>query len=174
MTNDKQHIVWEEYGLRLHIPHNALPEDFSHCQLKIAVSVSKRFELPEDGILVSAIYSFTHNLGNRELRDPVTLEIQHCASADVLDHLCILRATRATYKFEVIPGGVFARDDCYGAIKLHRFCFFTTFRQYISSLLTSPIEYCAKVFYTNILPNSFQFQIFIFRKLNYIDQVHAH
>lgn len=174
MTNDEQHIVWEEYGLRLHIPHNALPEDCSHCQLKIAVSASESFELPEDGTLVSAIYSFTHNLGDRKLRNPVTLEMQHCASANVLDHLCMLRATRATYKFEVVHGGRFARNDQYGAIELHRFCFFTIFRQYISSLLTSPTEYCARVFYTNVLPNSFQFQIFVFRNLNNIDQVNAH
>ena len=173
MTNDEQHIVWEEYGLRLHIHHNALPEDCSYCQLKIAIFESERFELPEDGTLVSAVYSFTHNLGDRKLRNSVTLEMQHCASANVLDHLCVLRATRATYKFEVVHGGLFACNDCYGAIELDRFCFFTTFWRYIP-FLTSPTEYCARVFYTNILPNSFQFQIFVFRKLNSIDQVHAH
>ena len=171
MTNDEQRIVWEEYGLRLHIPLNALPEDYNHCQLKIAVSVSDSFELPKDGVLVSAIYGFTHDLGDRVLRNPVTLEMQHCASASVLDHLCVLRATRAAYKFEVIPGGDFAHHDRCGQIQLHHFSFFTIFMKCISSLFSSSIEYCAKIYYTNILRDSFNFEIFVFRNLNHIEQV---
>ena len=169
MTNEEQYIVWEEYGLRLHIPQNALPEDCSHCQLKIAVSVSGSFELPQDGVLVSAIYSFSHDLGDRELRNPVRLEMQHCASADVLDHLCILRATSVSHKFEFVPGGTF--DCCYGAIKLRHFCLFTTFMNYISSLFFSSVEYCARVYYTNVQPHHFQFEIFVTRSLNAIDEV---
>ena len=169
MTHEEQYIVWEEYGLRLHIPQNALPEDCSHCQLKIAVSVSESFELPQDGVLVSAIYSFTHDLGDRELRNPVRHEMQHCASADVLDHLRILRATSASHKFEVVPGGTF---DCYyGVIELSRFSFFTTFMNYISSLFFSSVDYCARVYYTNVRPCRFQFEIFVTRSLNAIDEV---
>ena len=169
MTNEEQFIVWEEYGLRLHVPQNALPEDCSHCQLKIAVTVSGNFELPQDGVLVSAIYSFSHDLGDRELRNPVRLEMQHCASSDVLDHLCILRATSASHRFEVVPGGTF---DCYyGEIELRCFSFFTIFLDFISSLFFSSVEYCARVYYTNIRPDCFQFEIFVTRSLNAIDEV---
>ena len=38
VTNQKQNIVWEGYGLRLHIPPNSLPEDCSQFELKMAVS----------------------------------------------------------------------------------------------------------------------------------------
>ena len=68
VTNEEQGIVWEDYGLRLHIPPNSLPEDCSELQLNMTVSRARDCELPdEDGILVSAVYSFSHNLGERKL-----------------------------------------------------------------------------------------------------------
>ena len=68
VTNEEQHIVWEGYGLRLHIPPNSLPEDCSELQLNMTVSRARDCELPdEDGILVSAVHSFSHNLGERKL-----------------------------------------------------------------------------------------------------------
>ena len=172
VTNEEQHFVWEGYGLRLHIPHNSLPDDCSHCHLKIAVFLSGNFELPEDGVLVSAVYSFTHDLGDRELRNPVTLEMQHCASTDVLNDLCVLRATSTPYVFEEVPGGYFANG--YSEIKLHRFSLFTTFLKHVRSFFSlsrRPFEYCARVYYTNILRFSFWFQIFIIRNLEAIHTV---
>ena len=32
VTNQNQNIVWEGYGLRLHIPSNSLPEDCSQFE----------------------------------------------------------------------------------------------------------------------------------------------
>ena len=172
MTKEEQHFVWEGCGLRLHIPHNSLPDDCSRCHLKIAVSLSGNFELPEDGVLVSAVYSLTHDLGDRELRNPVTLEMQHCASANVLNDLCVLRATSTPYVFEEVPGGYFANG--YSVINLNRFSLFTTFLKRVRSLFSlfhSPFKYCATVYYTNILQFSFRFQIFVFRNLEAIHMV---
>ena len=168
MTNEEQHIIWEGYGLRLHIPHNSLPEGRSLCQLKIAVTLSGNFDLPEDGVLVSAVYSFSHDLGDKELRHPVTLEMQHCASPSALNDLCVVRAAGMSYKFEVAPG-FFSRSDGYGAIKLHRFSLFSTLLRRFRSLFSrSPnhLEYCAKVYYTSIQHLSFHFELFIIRNLD--------
>ena len=170
--------MWEGYGLRLHIPHNCLPDDCDHCHLKIAVSLAGSFELPKDGILVSAVYSFTHDLGDRELRNPVTLEMQHCASANVLNDLCVVRATNTPYIFEEVPGGCFANE--YSVIKLNHFSLLSTFWKHVCSFGTdfvrsflspSPFEYCAKVYYTNISQFSFWFEIFIIRNLETIHTV---
>ena len=164
--------MWKGYGLRLRIPRNSLPHDFNHCHLKIAVSLSGNFELPEDGVLVSAVYSFTHDLGDRELKNPVTLEMQHCASADVLNDLCVLRATNTSYVFEEVPGGYFANG--YSVIKLNCFSLFTTFLKRVRSFFSlsqRPFEYCARVYYTNILQFSFWFQIFVIQNLEAIHTV---
>ena len=170
VTNEEQHIVWKEYGLRLHIPCNTLPDDCSCFNLTISVSLSGNFELPEDGVLVSAVYSFTHDLGDRELRKQVTLEMQHCASVHVLKDLRVLRAVSPSYKFEVVPGGHFA--DGYSMIKLHHFsCFAIFFLNIRSFFFPRPFEYSARAYYLNILPSSFWVQIFITRNIEAIHTV---
>ena len=57
-----------------------IPQDINQFQLKMVVALSGTFQLPEDGILVSAVYLFSYDLGDRKLRHPVNLEIQHCGS----------------------------------------------------------------------------------------------
>ena len=162
--------MWEGYGLRLHIPHNSLPDNCNHCHLKIAMSLAGNFELPRDGVLVSAVYLFTHDLGDRELRNLVTLEMQHCASADVLNDLCVVRATNTPYIFEEVPGGYFANG--YSVIKLNGFSLFTTFWKRVCSFFSPPpLEYCATVYYTNISRIRFCFEIFIIRNLEAIHTV---
>ena len=86
VTNEEQHINWKGYGLRLHVPPNSLPEGCSLLELNIAVSRAKDYKLPaeRDGIIVSAVYSFSHDLGERKLRRPVTLEMQHSVSNKAL------------------------------------------------------------------------------------------
>jgi hypothetical protein len=168
VTNEEQHIVWEGYGLRLHIPPNSLPEDLNQCNIKIEVAPSGNFQLPEDGVLVSAVYSFSHDLGDKELRRSVTLEMQHCATSSVLNDLRVVRAVDVPYKFEILPGGNFARSDGYGAIDLSSFSRFSTFLRRVRSLFSSPnpFEYCAKVYYTNIFSLQFDFEFLIIRDLD--------
>ena len=172
VTNEEQHIVWEGYGLRLHIPPNSLPEDLNQCSIKIEVALSGNFQLPEDGVLVSAIYSFSHDLGDKELRRSVTLEMQHCANASVLNDLCVVRAVGAIHpcKFEKFPGADFNRSDGYGAINLRRFSIFSEFVRRVRSFF-SPFEYIAKLYYTTILPCQFDFEFLIIRDLDALAEV---
>ena len=149
VTDEEQHIHWEGYGLRLYIPHNSLPDDCSHCNFTIAVSLSRDFELPEDGILVSAVYSVTHDLGERKLKKPVTLQMQHCATSSALSGLQILRADDHSNKFSVLPGGVFSYDNHYGAIELDHFSWFCTgwFRKVVPFMFSR--RYRAQFYYTD-------------------------
>ena len=173
VTNEEQHIVWEGYGLRLHIPHNSLPEDLSQCNMKIEVTLSGDFQLPENGVLVSAVYSFSHDLGDKELRRPVTLEMQHCANSSALNDLCVVRAVDVSCKFEIFPGGDFNSNGGYTTINLSHFSRFSTFLRRTLSFFSSPnpFEYCAKAYYTNILPLKFDFEFLIIQDLDTLAMV---
>ena len=173
VTNEEQDIVWEGYGLRLHIPPNSLPEDLNQCSVKIEVALSGDFQLPEDGVLVSAVYSFSHDFGDKELRRSVTLEMQHCANTSASNDLCVVKAVDETCKFEIFPGGNFNCSDGYGAINLNHFSRFSTILKRARSLFTSPnpFEYCAKVYYTTILPLQFDFEFLIIRDLDTLAEV---
>ena len=173
VTNEEQHILWEEYGLRLHIPHDVLPDGCKVCNLKIAVSLSGNFQL-EDCVPVSGVYSFKHDLGDRKLRKPVTLEMQHCATSAVWSGLQFLRANHNSNKFTVVPGGIFLPDDHYGKIKLDNFSnliiafvrkLFSIFSSPSPIPTVSPCEYRAQLYYTDTACLSFQSNLYILQNL---------
>ena len=170
VTNQKQNIVWEGYGLRLHIPSNSLPEDCSQFELKMAVSRLRQYKLPtDDGILVSALYSFHHTLGDKELRQPVTIEMQHCATNS--STLSIVQAEDTSDMLEIIEGGIFDHREGYGVIKLHHFCSLGVYvRWFITSLIWTLKPY-AMLYYTNIKPRSFEFHLYIVPDLDPILEV---
>ena len=176
ITNKEQHIVWEGYGLRLHIPPNSLPKGRSNFQLKIAVALSGNFKLPENGILVSAVYSFSHDLGDRVLQKPVTVELQHCCTTSAVKDLSIVRAAEssesdALHEFKVLPGGTFESGDGYGAIKLRHFCSISTFLWWRFLSLIGAMTYCAKLYYTRIRPCQFHFHLYVIPNLDMISKV---
>ena len=174
VTNEEQHIVWKGYGLRLHIPPNSLPDHCTHFQLNVVVALSGHFTFPENGVLVSAVYCFSHDLGDKELRYPVIIEMQHCASANAVNGLCIVRADEnsdAPYEFKVIPGGIFDHSDSYGVIELRHFCRIATFLWWRLKSLLSPLEYCAKLYYTNIEAGGFDYHLYIIPNLTMILRV---
>ena len=168
VTNNEQHIVWEGYGLRLHIPSNSLPENCSQFELKMSVSRSQSYKLPEeDGVLVSAIYSFSHEFEDIELLQPVTLEMQHCAASSAVGDLSIVRAAELSdAEFKLLPGGEFD-DNGYGAIKLRHLCCFAV---YLKWKMASNINMCAKPYYL-IHPNHFYVHLFIVPHLQAVFKV---
>ena len=95
-----------------------LAEGCSQCQLKVEVGPSGEFELSENGVLVSAVYSFSHDLGDGKLRQPITLHIEYCASD--LDHLSFVKADLFSNKFEVIKEN-FTFIKRFGKIRLFNF-----------------------------------------------------
>ena len=176
ITNEEQHIVWEGYGLRLHIPSNSLPENCSQFELKMSVSRSRQSKLPDDnGVLVSAIYSFSHELGEKELRQPVTLEMQHCVTPSYTKELSIVRADEKSglpYEFgDITDGMITINDDGYGAIKLHRLCSFGVYMRWFLASMIWKLDTCAKLYYTNLQPRSFEFHIYIVPNLDAVWRV---
>ena len=170
VTNEEQHIVWEGYGLRLHIPPNSLPEDCSELQLNMTVSRAIDCGLPdEDGILVSAVYSFSHNLGERKLRQKATLEMQHCAQGSYTP-LCIVQSDSIVppHKFQTLRGGKFDSSDRYASIELDHFC---SFGVYFAWLFHRNLSTRATLFYINIRADSFHFLLYIYPDLDAIARV---
>ena len=174
ITSEEQHIVWEGYGLRLHIPPNSLPKDCSELQLKMTVSGARDCELPdEDGILVSAVYSFSHNLGDNKLQQKVTLEMQHFVLNGSFTPLFIVQSDQKTapQQFRIIDGGNFDSSDGYASIELDHFCSFCVYlKWYICSLIWN-LKSCSLLYYTNIQHQSFEFRLFIAPQLDAIIKV---
>ena len=172
VTNEEQHIVWEEYGLRLHIPSNSLPENCCQFELKMSVSRSQHYKLPDDdGILVSAVYSFSHTLGHKKLRKPVTVEMQHCVVHSSFTPLCIVRAEDTSDTFSVIEGGTFDHNEGYGVIELRHFCSLAVYLQWFVASLFWTLKPCARLYYTNIKSQSFEFHLYIVPHLDAIMKV---
>ena len=176
VTNKGQKLDCKNYGLRLYIPQNSLPEDCGECELRIVVSRAKDYTVStENSIPTSAIYSFSHNLGGRKLRQPVTLEIQHCVgsfSSSTALFFVQSDEVKPPYQFRILPGGKFHQGDDYGSIELDHFCsFFVYLRWRIASLIWT-IKHCAVLYYTNIRPCSFQFQLYIAPRLDAVLKVY--
>ena len=169
LTNEEQHIDWEGYGLRLHIHKDSLPEGCSELPLKRAVKIVKNYKLPmENCILVSAVYSFSHNLGERNLRQHATLEMQHCVVSGSNLPLSIVKCDYTTppYQFRILPGGHFETDG-YGRIKVDTFSFYAII-MWINSLidLFSNVRFSAILYYTNIRSCQFDFNLYITKHLD--------
>ena len=174
VTNEEQRIIWEGYGLRLFIPPNSLPDDCSQFTLKIAVSRAKDFVFPaeRDGILVSAVYEFHDDLGDRKLRQPVTLEMQHFVSNNSYSSLAIVHCDNILepHKFHTLQGR-FDSCDGYGAVEVNRFCCFFIYMQLFLDYLIPTVRFRKVLYYTNIKPRSFHFHLYIVPETDAIIQV---
>ena len=73
-----QLLNWEEYGLRITIPHDAVHQPDT-VEVAITALVGGEFILPEDTELVSAVYAISVS---KPLLKPVQLELQHCVSIE--------------------------------------------------------------------------------------------
>ena len=166
LTNEEQHIDWEGYGLRLHIHKDSLPEGCSELPLKRAVIRAKDCKLPtENCVLVSAVYSFSHNLGERKLPKPATLEMQHCVVSGSKLPLCIVKCDDVSppYKFRILAGGIFHETDGYGTISVDTFSLYAIIAEWIHPILdlVSNMRFSAILYYTNIRPCHFKFHLYI-------------
>ena len=164
VTNKELCIDWKGYGLRLHIPPNSLPKHCSHFQLKMAVSRANNYKLlAGDGILVSAIYSFHHNLGDKRLRRPATLKMQHCIASDSYVALRIIQSNGISppYHFKTVPGGKFDMNDGYGEISVDHFCCFGIYLEWFHSYFFPKMRFCAMLYYVNLKVYSFDFHLYI-------------
>ena len=149
-TNKKSYFEWKGYGLKLHVPENALPHGVDQCTVAIRALLFGQFRLPPDCILASSVYQIKAPV---DFDRPVTLEIQHCSSFNSTAHLSFVVAhatSEPLYRFEKLEGGVFPSNTSYGSISLDHFCFIgIIFRRLLR--LRSPriapfLQYCAYLY----------------------------
>ena len=115
-------LNWEEYGLRITIPHEAVPL-YDTVEVAITALVGGEFILPEDTELVSAVYAISVS---KQLLKPVQLEIQHCVSIEKpadSNYLSFATAPsdEASCEFQPVGGGEFSVRSRYGSIYITEF-----------------------------------------------------
>ena len=87
-----QSFEYNEYGYKLHFPKGALPEHLLECKINVRVIFSGQYEFPENSVPISAMYQITCPV---ELKEPVLLEIQHCAIIETPEQASFLSFVRA-------------------------------------------------------------------------------
>ena len=123
LQNDSPQLInWEEYGLRITVPHDSVHQPHT-VEVAVTALVGGEFMLPEDTELVSAIYAI---FVSKPLLKPVQLEIQHCVSIEKPAHSNYLSFATAPsdcppYHFQPVEGGIFSIGNQYGGIYLSGF-----------------------------------------------------
>ena len=114
---------WKEHGLNLYATANAMDTRTPPLNMNIQALNSNHFQLPENMELVSGVYSV---IFPQRAIQPVTLELQHCASLEHPHQLSSLTFVTAkstqgepSYHFQPLHGGLFPANSCYGYIQLN-------------------------------------------------------
>ena len=135
---------WAGYGLKLHIPQEALPANVEECRLLIKVGLSGKFALPPDLSLMSAIY-WLDTEPRCKFSKPIALEVQHCANCTQSSQLSFVHAKcsqkELPYSLKILEGGVFSPYTSYGSIQLNHFSF-------AAVAGNGEPQYCARLYYT--------------------------
>ena len=113
-------LNWEEYGLRITIPHEAVPL-YDTVEVAITALVGGEFILRENTELVSAVYVISVS---KPLLKHVQLEIQHCVSIEKSAHTNYLSfvtapSDEASCEFQPVKGAEeFSIGMTYGSISI--------------------------------------------------------
>ena len=124
-------LNWEEYGLRITIPHEAVPL-YDTVEVAITALVGGEFILPEDTELVSAVYAISVS---KQFLKPVQLEIQHCVSIEKPAHRNYLSfatasSDKASCEFRPVKGaGEFFIGSRYGSISITEFSLWSVIKK---------------------------------------------
>ncbi len=145
---------FSNFGIKITVPENSLPEGIDTCVLHISFELSTDFEIPANFELFSSIYRVKCE-PEVQFKKPLTLEIQHCASlsSDHQQRLVLARATRQRKTFEILEGGHFPIGQCYGSIQLTRFSRFGAFVRKLRGIpIVNERMYSALLFSRKNLP----------------------
>ena len=125
VTNSGQSFYWSGYGLKLHSPPGSLPTGVDQCVLHIYASLAGQYQLPDNVVLVSAVFWVRCDPPCR-FKQKLTLEIQHCAKMTSSTKLTFVRAVCSQeslpYTFKKLEGrGSFSEQSSYGCLEVDRF-----------------------------------------------------
>lgn len=149
VTNKAQKFTWNDYGLVLDIPANALPQDINQCKLHIMASISGDYEFPNGFQPVSPIIWICCE-PNYKFNKAILMGIQHCAKAENISKLRFMKAsctpTEHPYLFKLLPAdkGNFSKDSPHlmGLIHMNNFS-----GTVIGQDGSDELSYTAKLFY---------------------------
>ena len=116
--------LWVGHGFKVHIPADAISSESGPVTLSIQASLSGDYQLPDDRVLVSAVYWLALH-PPMKLSNKVTITIQHCASVNNGDSAFSFVTAKCTqkvlpYTFKPLSGGSFS-DPHTGSIKVSHF-----------------------------------------------------
>ncbi len=125
LTNEPQNVDWKGYGLRLVIPPNSLPKDTESCTINIKTSFSGHYQFPDNTELVSPVF-WLQSTPSCKFKNPVTLEIEHCAPLDNSFRLFMATTlhtdpSNLPFIFKSMPGSTFNVNSSYGVSTLEEF-----------------------------------------------------
>ncbi|XP_019856616.1 PREDICTED: uncharacterized protein LOC109585108 isoform X2 [Amphimedon queenslandica] len=157
----------ERCGYKVSIPRFAPQEAAS---VTVSTILSGAFNLPKGAVLVSAVYDI---LIDKSLKDPVTIDIEHCV--DVLDESVIGKlsfaiakadVTKKAFEVQCITGGTFTRDSAYGSITVKESCLLCVVTT--EPLLCSELKYSINCSYAKF------YQDFWIMKASFIKNLSAY
>ena len=105
-----------------------MPVEHTGCRVDVKAGFTGQFNIPDDVHLVSCVYWLSCS---QKFVEPVTLEIEHCASLQDSSQSSTLRFVAAKcsqaelpYQFKVMERGKFVPRSSYGSIQVTQFSFF--------------------------------------------------
>ena len=111
------------YGFKFKASANSLNHNVTSLSLSLHTGITSHFNIPENMELVSGIY-WVDIKG--EIANPITIEIEHCASPDQPSQFSSLSFASTeppaqgagSYQLQPFPGGGFPLNSSYGSIQL--------------------------------------------------------
>jgi hypothetical protein len=114
---------WEGHGFKVRIPADAVSTDIGPVTMSIQASLSGKYHLPADGVLVSGIYWVAlHPTLKKRFDKKVTVYIKHCASVadSALSFITAKCTEEPPYTFKSLPAKIFSESK-EGTIEVDHF-----------------------------------------------------
>ena len=123
VTNSAQLFEWKEFGLKIRIREETLPEGVECCTVRIKASLAGQYQFPQNFHLVSAVF-WLRCEPICKFAKSITMEMEHCAKSENTSKLSFVRSVCTQEKLPYIfrkLGGTFTCNTCYGTIEMNGF-----------------------------------------------------
>jgi hypothetical protein len=181
VIKSEQNFSWNQYGINLYVPQDALPEEMQQCTIHIEVNTMEKCQLPKNAYFASPVYLIKCIPPVYQFSKPLTLEIQHCSRQNSFDKLCFVRSTSAKLGFDIIDSGddhvyhtSFPQHCSYGLIKLDRFCGYAAAQTQTERGSSCERLYRANIFYEKKDTKLYKVHFVILQNTNAPNKVRWH
>ena len=144
VTNSGQSFYWSGYGFKLYSPPGSLPSGVDQCVLHIYASLAGQYQLPDNVVLVSAVFWVRCDPPCR-FKQNLTIELQHCAKMTSSTKLTFVRAVCSQeslpYTFTKLEHGSFSEQSSYGSLELDHFSGVGVAGEDVERLYTASLYY---------------------------------